>query len=427
MNTKRIEFINLKAQYSAYKADIDSHMVEVLESSSYILGKSVQELESNLAKFVGSTYARAISSGTDSLLVALMALGITRGDEVITTPFTFIATAEMIALLGAKPVFVDIDERTYNIDPKKIEEAITPQTKAIVPVSLYGLPADMDRINEIAKTHNLAVIEDACQSFGALYKGRKSCNLGKEGVVSIGVTSFFPSKPLGCYGDGGAIFCNDKELDSKIASILNHGQIGRYVHKYIGLNARLDSLQCAVLNAKLKYFESELATRQILAKRYNESFAPLSLPESAFLESTQKSPPAQSSISAQSADSNPRLILPFVPNNCVSVYAQYSLRLVDSKDFNQSAPLDETALKNRAQKRETFLNALNTKGIPTAVHYPIPLHLQESLRYLDYKLGDFPISEKISSEIFSLPFSAFLTHEEQDYIIETLDSQIHKL
>lgn len=421
MNTKRIEFINLKAQYSAYKADIDSHMAEVLESSSYILGKSVQELESNLAKFVGSAHARAISSGTDSLLVALMALGITRGDEVITSPFTFIATAEMIALLGAKPVFVDIDERTYNIDPNKIEEAITPQTKAIIPVSLYGLPADMDRINEIAKTHNLAVIEDACQSFGALYKGRKSCNLGKEGVVSIGVTSFFPSKPLGCYGDGGAIFCNDKELDSKIASILNHGQIGRYIHKYIGLNARLDSLQCAVLNAKLKYFESELATRQELAKRYNEGFAPLSLPESAFLESAQKSG------ATQSTDSNSRLILPFVPNNCVSVYAQYSLRLVDSYSLCESAPLDESALKSRAQKRESFLNALNAQGIPTAVHYPIPLHLQESLRYLDYKLGDFPVSEKVSSEIFSLPFSAFLTHEEQDYIIKTLDSQIHKL
>lgn len=421
MNTKHIEFINLKAQYNAYKADIDSHMAEVLESSSYILGKSVQELESNLAKFVGSAHARAISSGTDSLLVALMALGITRGDEVITTPFTFIATAEMIALLGAKPVFVDIDERTYNIDPNKIEEAITPQTKAIIPVSLYGLPADMDKINEIAKIHNLAVIEDACQSFGALYKGRKSCNLGKDGVLSIGVTSFFPSKPLGCYGDGGAIFCNNKELDSKITSILNHGQIGRYVHKYIGLNARLDSLQCAVLNAKLKYFESELATRQELAKRYNEGFAPLSLPESAFLESTQKSG------AMQSADSNLRLILPFVPNNCVSVYAQYSLRLVDSHSLCKSMSLDETALKSREQRRESFLDALNAQGIPTAVHYPIPLHLQESLRYLDYKLGDFPVSEKVSSEIFSLPFSAFLTHEEQDYIIKTLDSQIHKL
>ena len=366
-----IQFINLKAQYKAYKDEIDAAIAEVLDSSAYVMGASVGELESNLSAFCGVRYARAVSSGTDALLIALLALGVGRDDEVITTPFTFIATAEMIALLGAKPVFVDIDETTYNIDPDKIESAITPRTKAIIPVSLYGLPADMDRINALAKAHNLAVIEDACQSFGATYKGRYSGNLS-----TIGVTSFFPSKPLGCYGDGGAVFCDDKELDSKIGSLLNHGQTARYIHKYIGLNARLDSLQCAVLNVKLKHFREEIAKREQIARIYTENLAHLN---------------------------SKALILPTIPQGYTSVYAQYSVRLLRGE-------------------REAVLEALQHRGVPTAVHYPLPLHLQESFAYLGYTRGDFPVSEQIAREIFSLPFSAFLDKQEQSHIIESLNA-----
>lgn len=363
-----IQFINLKAQYRAYKDEIDTAIQEVLNSSAYIMGPSVHTLESNLGAFCNARYVRAVSSGTDALLIALMALGIQKDDEVITTPFTFIATAEMIALLGAKPVFVDIDEATYNIDPSKIESAISPRTKAIIPVSLYGLPADMDSINAIANAHNIAVIEDACQSFGATYKGKYSCNLS-----TIGVTSFFPSKPLGCYGDGGAVFCNDEALDSKIGSILNHGQIGRYMHKYIGLNGRLDSIQCAVLNAKLKHFHQEITKREEIAHIYTRNLK--------------------------------NLILPQIPSDRTSVYAQYSVRLADER-FT----------------RQKVLDMLQNKGIPTAIHYPLPLHLQESLAYLGYKQGAFPVSERISREIFSLPFSAFLSEQEQSYIIESLNA-----
>lgn len=396
-----IDFINLKAQYHAYKQDIDSEIAKVLESSAYVMGESVRELEINLARFCGCKYARAVSSGTDALLLSLLALGIKSGDEVITTPFTFIATAEMIALLGARPVFVDINERTYNIDVDKIRTHITPKTKAIIPVSLYGLPADMDSINAIAKEHDLAVIEDACQSFGGLYKGRKSCNLGSQTIRSIGVTSFFPSKPLGCYGDGGAVFSNDEKLDSQIGSLLNHGQVARYSHKYIGLNARLDSLQCAVLNVKLKHFENELKIRQELANAYNSGLKKID-------------------------SQNYRLILPYIPESYVSAYAQYSVRL-SPKAPDAQYPLSQKILQDKASKRDSLLKALQEKGIPTAIHYPIPLHLQESLAYLGYKVSDFPTSEAVASEIFSLPFSAFLNKDEQDYIISTLSSELQKL
>lgn len=366
-----IPFINLNAQYKAYKQEIDEAMANVLNSSQYIMGEDMSALERELSAFCGAKYVRVVSSGTDALLLSLMALDIKQGDEVITSPFTFIATAEMIALLGGKPVFVDIDERTYNIDPTKIESAITPSTKAIIPVSLYGLCADMDSINAIAKAHKIAVVEDGCQSFGATYKGRFSCNLS-----SIGTTSFFPSKPLGCYGDGGAVFCNDEKLDSKIGSLLNHGQIARYVHKYIGLNARLDSLQCAILRVKLKHFAKECEVRTQKAQTYAKGLK--------------------------------NLILPFVPQDYQSVYAQYSVRL--------------EANLSKEGAREQVCEQLSKKGVPTAVHYPIPLHLQESLAYLGYKEGDFPVSEKIAKEIFSLPFSAFLSSQEQEHIIQSLNA-----
>lgn len=366
----KIPFINLNAQYRAYKEEIDKAMENVLDSTQYIMGNDMNALQNELSAFCGAKYTRVVSSGTDALLLSLMALDIKEGDEVITTPFTFIATAEMIALLGGKPVFIDIDEHTYNINPANLESAITPRTKAIIPVSLYGLCADMQSINAIANSHKIPVIEDGCQSFGAKYKGRFSCNLS-----TIGTTSFFPSKPLGCYGDGGAVFCNDENLDSKIGSLLNHGQTARYVHKYIGLNARLDSIQCAILRVKLKHFAKECEVRAQKAQHY--------------------------------ANNLNNLILPTIAQDYESVYAQYSVRL--------------NANISKEGARERVCEQLNQKGVPTAVHYPIPLHLQESLRYLGYKEGDFPVSEKIAKEIFSLPFSAFLSQEEQDYIIQTLN------
>jgi len=359
-----IPFIDLKSQYEAYKEEINTEVLGVLSSTQFIMGPQVTKLEENLATYTGAKYAYACSSGTDALLLALMAIDIQPGDEIITTPFTFIATAETIALLKAKPVFVDIDETTYNIDPKLIEAKITPRTKAIMPVALYGQCADMDAINAIAQKHNLVVIEDACQSFGAEYKGKKSCNLSH-----IGCTSFFPSKPLGCYGDGGAIFCSDDALAEKIKSLLNHGQGKRYEHKYIGINGRLDALQAAILNVKMNHFDAEVAKRIEVGERY-----------SALLKDAD-------------------VITPKIMSDRNSMYAQYSIRV---------------------KNRESMMQKLSDKGVPTAVHYPIPLHLQEALSYLGYKKGDFPLSELIGTQIMSLPMSPFLTQEQQDFVVNAI-------
>lgn len=363
--SRKIEFADLKAQYRAYKTEIDEKVLNIMSSAQFIMGKEVSDLEDNLSKYTGSKKAISLSSGTDALLVPLMALNIGAGDEVITTPFTFIATAEVIAMLGAKPVFVDIDETTYNIDTKKISEKITNKTKAIMPVSLYGQIADMDEINEIAGD-KIAVIEDACQSFGADYKGKKSCNLSL-----VGCTSFFPSKPLGCYGDGGAIFTNDEELAFKMESIRNHGQIKRYCHKYIGINGRLDAMQAAVLNVKMKYFDDEIKKRIEIGNRYTSLIK----------------------------DNNINVITPNVLDDRNSVYAQYSIRVKD---------------------RDKVASSLNEKGIPTAVHYPIPLHLQECYSYLGEKEGSYPVAEKVAKEIMSLPMSAFLNNDDMDYIVDNL-------
>ena len=360
----KINFIDLKAQYSEYQKEINSEVLEVFSSAQFIGGEKLNSLEKNLAAYTGAKYAIGCSSGTDALLLSLMALDIGSGDEVITTPFTFIATAEVIAFLGAKPVFVDIDENSYNIDPTKIENVITDRTKAIMPVSLYGQCADMDAINEIAKKHDIPVIEDACQSFGATYNGKKSCNLS-----TIGCTSFFPSKPLGAYGDGGAIFTNNEEIAAKIRMLLNHGQNERYRHKYIGINGRLDAVQAAVLNVKLKHFDKEVKARDEIGRRYSD-----------LLE-----------------DAN--VITPKIAESNTSVFAQYSIRVED---------------------REAMVAKLSAKGIPTAVHYPVPLHLQESFENLGYKKGDFPVSEEISSQIMSLPMSPYLTEDQQDFIIQTI-------
>ncbi|EDZ62092.1 DegT/DnrJ/EryC1/StrS aminotransferase [Sulfurimonas gotlandica GD1] len=363
----KINFIDLQAQYLEYQSEIDSEVLEVFSSAQFIGGEKLNTLERDLATYTGAEHAIGCSSGTDALLLALMALDIGQGDEVITTPFTFIATAEVIAFLGAKPVFVDIDEESYNIDPTKIENVITDKTKAIMPVSLYGQCADMDAINEIAKKHDIPVIEDACQSFGATYKGKKSCNLS-----TIGCTSFFPSKPLGAYGDGGAIFTNDDELATKMRMLLNHGQNERYKHKYIGINGRLDAVQAAVLNVKLKHFDKEVKARDDIGSRYSD-----------LLE-----------------DAN--VITPSIAQDCTSVYAQYSVR---------------------AKDREELVAKLSALEIPTAVHYPVPLHLQEAFIYLGYKEGDFPISEVVSTQIMSLPMSPYLTEAQQDFIVKSIKGE----
>lgn len=363
----KINFIDLQAQYNTYKEQIDKEVLEVMSSAAFIGGEKLANFEKNLSLYTGAKHSIGCSSGTDALLLALMALDIKAGDEIITTPFTFIATAEVIALLGATSVFVDIDEKTYNIDPSKIEDAITERTKAIIPVSLYGQCADMDTINEIATRRNIVVIEDACQSFGATYKGKKSCNLS-----TIACTSFFPSKPLGAYGDGGAIFTSDDELAAKIKMLLNHGQNERYKHKYIGINGRLDAIQAAVLNVKLKHIDTEIKDRDFIGSRYSDLL------------------------------SGCDVITPYIEDVNTSVYAQYSIRV---------------------KNRDEFIQKLSTKEVPTAIHYPLPLHLQEAFLHLGYHKGDFPISEMVANEIVSLPMSAFLSEAHQDYIIEAIKGE----
>ena len=368
--SRSIPFADLKSQYESYKAEIDKAVLDVMSSSMYIMGPEVEKLEKNLAAYVGARHALSVSSGTDALLLALMAYGIKAGDEVITTPFTFIATAEVIALVGAKPVFADIDEKTYNLDIEKVKPLINDKTKAIIPVSLYGLPADMDKFYELTKNTNIKLIEDACQSFGATDNGKYSCNYN-----SLGCTSFFPSKPLGCYGDGGAVFTNDDKEAEILSNLRNHGQVARYKHKYIGINGRLDAMQAAILNVKLAHFKEEIARRIEIGNNYTKKIK-----------------------EAYKGDVSD-IITPFIPNGKVSVYAQYSVRV---------------------KNREEISKKLNEAGIPTAIHYPIPLHMQECYANCGFKEGDLPVSEKVSSEIMSLPMSAFLKDDDQDFIVETL-------
>jgi UDP-2-acetamido-2-deoxy-ribo-hexuluronate aminotransferase len=358
----KIDFANLQYQYQLYKQEIDEAIHSVLDKSNYILGEEVTQLEKDLESFTGANHAISCSNGTDALLLAMMALDIEPNDEIITPTFTFIATAETIAFMGAKPVFVDIDERTYNIDPAKIEDKITAKTKAIMPVSLFGQPADLEAIQIIADKYNLKVIIDGAQSFGSTYKGKTDSNLG-----DISTTSFFPAKPLGCYGDGGAVFTNNEELAVKIKQLRTHGQNKKYHHKYIGMGGRLDTIQAAILNVKLYHYKKDLALRQNVAARYDEG-----LKDSSF-------------------------ILPVIRENIVSVYAQYSIQ---------------------CQDRGAFQEKMKNCGIPTAIYYPKSLHLQECFNYLGYKKGDFPISENVSDKIISLPINPYLKDEEINYILE---------
>lgn len=360
-----MQFVDLKTQYLRIKDVVDSRIKNVLDHGQYIMGPEIFELEEKLADYVGVKHCIALASGTDALFVALMALNIRQGDEVITTPFTFISTAETIAVLGAKPVFVDIDKRTYNIDPGQIEVKISNKTKAIMPVSLYGQCADLEVINAIAQKYNIPVIEDAAQSFGATYKGTKSCAL-----TTIGCTSFFPSKPLGCYGDGGAAFTNDDDLAKKMRQIRVHGQDGRYIHPVIGFNGRMDTLQAAILLAKLSIFPEEIGLRQKIGARYTEKL-------------------------------KGHALTPTIDTDSTSVYAQYTIQ-VENRD----------ALKEKLQGQ----------GIPTAIHYPLPLHRQPAFGFLIHQEGSFPISERVAKRVISLPMHPYLEEAVQDEIIAAIIS-----
>jgi|SRR5215472_8610214 len=356
-----MEFVDLKTQYAVLRNTINQRIHTVIEHGQFIMGPEVRELEEKLAARTGSRFCIGCASGTDALLIALMALGVGPGDEVITTPFTFVATAETIALLCARPVFVDIDPRTYNLDPKLLHQAITPRTRAIVPVSLFGQCADMDPISALASERGIPVVEDAAQSFGATYKGRQSCNLS-----SIGCTSFFPSKPLGCYGDGGACFTNDDELAARMRQIRVHGQDRRYHHPLVGINGRLDTIQAAVVLAKLEAFDVEIEARVRMAATYNEQLSDV-------------------------------VTIPYVEPHNTCVYAQYTIQ---------------------ADERQALQDALNANGIPTAVHYPVPLHLQPAFVVPETRAGSFPRAEAAARRVLSLPAHPYLSDGDQMKVIE---------
>lgn len=358
-----MHFIDLQKQQTDIKPTLDKRIADVLSHGRYIKGPEITELEDALCQYTGAKHAIACANGTDALQLALMALNLEPGDEVITTPFTFIATGEVILLLGLKPVFIDIDPATYNIDTALIEDKITDKSRVIMPVSLYGQCADMDAINAIAVKHNLTVIEDAAQSLGAEYNGKKSCNLS-----TISTTSFFPSKPLGCYGDGGMAFTSDTELADKIRIIANHGQTKRYCHTAVGINSRLDTLQAAILLAKMTVFEDEVENRIRIGARYSE-----------LLKDCVKTPTVNSGYT--------------------NVYAQYTIE-VDNRD--------------------NFCEKLKNADIPTAVHYPIPLHLQPVFRSLGIEKGSLPVSEAASQRVVSLPMHPYLSETDQDFIIKTI-------
>ncbi len=358
----KIDFIDLRTSLKIYNNLINKKIKKVLDHGQFILGQEVQELENQLSKFVGTKYCITTSSGTDSLLISLMSLGIGRGDEVITTSFSFISTAEVIVLLGAKPIFADINIDTCNIDADEIEKKITKKTKAIIAVSLFGQPAEFKKINSIAKKNNIKVIEDAAQSFGSEYYGKKSCNLS-----TIGCTSFFPSKPLGCFGDGGAIFTNDKKIFDLCKKIRVHGAVKKYVHNYIGLQGRMDTLQCAVLLAKMTFFNKELLLRRKIGNKYNLEFDRLGIKRIKFLKNTK------------------------------SVYGQYTIFL---------------------NKRDKIREILSHYNIPTAINYPLPIDHQKP--YIKYKKAKNKNCLEASKKVLSIPMHPYLKIKDQKYIIDKI-------
>ncbi|MCW8843308.1 MAG: DegT/DnrJ/EryC1/StrS family aminotransferase [Rhodobacteraceae bacterium] len=357
-----IPFVDLAAQQDRLRTEIDTGIARVLAHGKYILGPEVGELEERLADYCGARHCITVANGTDALQIALMALGVGPGDEVITPGFSYIATAEAVVVLGAKPVYVDIDPTTFNLDPAPLKAAISPRTKAIIPVSLYGQAADYDTINAIAERNGIAVIEDGAQSFGATYKGRKSGNL-----TTIGCTSFFPSKPLGCYGDGGAIFTSDPELGKAIRQIARHGQEKRYYHVRVGVNSRLDTLQAAILLPKLAILDDEIAARQRVADVYT------------------------SALGTKNA-----ITTPTIADGNTSAWAQYTLRVPD---------------------REAVQHALSEAGIPTAVHYPLPLNRQPAVADTTAHL---PHGDKAAQEVISLPMHPYMSEQDQDRVVTAL-------
>jgi len=357
-----MEFIDLKSQYDTSRNVINNRIQAVLDHGQYIMGPEVAELEQRLADYTGARHCITVASGTEALVIALMALGVGPGDEVITTPFSFIATAEAILLVGARPVFGDIERATCNLDPRLIEEAITPATRAIIPVSLYGQPPDMDAINSIAARHGLAVIEDGAQSFGATYRGRQSGDLS-----TIGCTSFFPSKPLGCYGDGGALFTSDDLLAGAMREIRVHGQSRRYVHTRLGVGGRMDTLQCAIVLAKLERFDWELKQRRRVAAAYDEML-------------------------------HPHLPLVACRSDRTSVHAQYTV-LVEGRDQVRAV--------------------LDAAGIPTAVHYPLPIHQQPAYAHLAPG-ARYPVTEAMAARVLSLPMGPYLAAPDARHVAQCL-------
>ena len=364
--------VDLKGQYKKIKNEIDKSIQEVIDTTAFINGPQVQKFQKELEKYLDVKHVITCGNGTDALQVSMMGLDLRPGDEVITTSFTFIATAEVIALLGLVPVLVDVCYDTFNIDPESFKKAITSKTKAVVPVHLFGQCADMDSIIQIAKEHNLFIIEDACQAIGAEYIFENGLHKKAGTIGDVGCTSFFPSKNLGCYGDGGAIFTNDDELAARLKVIVNHGMTVRYYHDMVGVNSRLDSIQAAILNVKLKHLDEYTAARQKVANYYDKAFA-----------------------------NHPNIIIPARDKKSTHVFHQYTLKIKGADRFE---------LQKHLQK----------KGIPAMVYYPVPIHLQKA--YIDprYKKGDFPVTEELCSSVISLPMHTELDNEQLEYITETI-------
>lgn len=365
---KKIQMVDLQTQYQHIKSEIDKGIEEVIASAAFIKGPKVAAFQGHLEEYTGAKHVIAVGNGTDALQIALMALGLQPGDEVITPTFTFIATAEVVALLGLTPVVVDVEWDTMNMSVESIRKAITPKTKAIVPVHLFGQCADMEAIMAIAREHNLFVVEDACQAIGAKYTFRDGTTKQAGTIGHIGCTSFFPSKNLGCYGDGGAIFTNDDELAEKMKAVANHGCFVRYHHDFVGVNSRLDSIQAAVLDAKLPHLDAYIASRQRAAAYYDKAFA-----------------------------NNAHILTPGHHKASTHVYHQYTLRLID---------VDRDAVREE----------LAARGIPAMIYYPIPLHLQKAYQDPRYVPGDFPVAEKLAACVLSLPMHTELDDEQLEYI-----------
>ena len=370
---KKIQMVDLQSQYQKIKVEVDRGIQEVIDSAAFIKGAAVSRFEQNLASYTGAKHVIPVGNGTDALQIALMALGLKPGDEVITPTFTFIATAEVVALLGLKPVLVDVDWDTMNISLEAVRRAITDKTKAIVPVHLFGQCADMEGLLELAKEKGLYIVEDACQAIGSKYQFSDGVTKQAGTMGDIGCTSFFPSKNLGCYGDGGAIFTNDDALAGKMRAIANHGMVVRYYHEMVGVNSRLDSIQAAILDVKLQYLDEYIAARQKAAAYYDKAFK-----------------------------GKDWLLTPVCSNRSTHVYHQYTLRL-------------------KGVDRDALRGALAEKGIPAMVYYPVPLHLQEAYKDARYGEGAFPVAERLAECVLSLPMHTELDEEQLEYITRSVE------